>query len=199
MIELEYVEADARPAIALTTLQCPPANAFTLDGLLQRQQAIKRLHAQPSAREIAGNTDLNNFTEGNKELARVVAARFGAAFETLRNARPVVIAAINGYAMGGGLECALACDTTHCGSARASRPARNRSRPPARRVRNADPTVAGWRGEGQAHDPDRRALRRADGLARRARGAGSGTRSRAGGSARYGQEGHGPEPARRDI
>jgi len=59
---------------------------------------------------FSAGADLNTFADGNKEIARQAASRFGTAFETLQNARPVVIAAINGSAMGGGLECALACD-----------------------------------------------------------------------------------------
>jgi enoyl-CoA hydratase/carnithine racemase len=113
------IKHETRGHTAFITLENPPANTWTPEGLRELETLIGRLNDDRSiyaavltgagSKFFSAGADLKSF-QGDKVLARHFIARFGATFEALMNARFVTIAAINGYAMGGGLECTLACD-----------------------------------------------------------------------------------------
>lgn len=111
---------EQRGNIGLITINNPPANTWNEESLAGLKNLIEDLNRNKEiyALVITGQgekffsagADLNKFADGDKAVAWEMARAFGLAFEALTNFRGVSIAAINGYAMGGGLECALACD-----------------------------------------------------------------------------------------
>lgn len=106
--------------VAIITLNNPPANTWTKQSLIGLIQIVNDLNADLSVYSLvikSGNdkffsagADLKLFADGDLANARELAKYFGEAFYQLSQFRGVSIAAVNGWAMGGGLEVALACD-----------------------------------------------------------------------------------------
>jgi len=114
-----FVTVERRPdGVALVRLDRPKANALSAAVLAQVQDVAEGLHAEPpgavvlwGGRKIfAAGADIAELGLG----ADSVGASFAAALGALATVPRVTIAAVNGYALGGGLELSLACDLRIC-------------------------------------------------------------------------------------
>ncbi len=111
---------EMRDHTALVTINNPAANTWDEDNLTALGDLVGDLNQNDDCYSLvvtgagdkffSAGADLNMFASGDRQVARKLAECFGEALEALSSFRGVSIAAINGYAMGGGLECALACD-----------------------------------------------------------------------------------------
>jgi len=102
--------------VALVRLDRPKANALSIGLLSELEEAARGLHVDPPGavvvwggeRIFAAGADISEF--GGPDEARRVGGHFRAALDALASVPRATIAAVNGYALGGGCELALACD-----------------------------------------------------------------------------------------
>jgi enoyl-CoA hydratase/carnithine racemase len=115
----EFVKIDRDGAVATIRLDHPPANAFSEPVSLELSQAAAAVAADPSVRAIvvwgggrifAAGADIKVMVGFGPEEVAVDVGALERACRDLEAVPKPVIAAINGFALGGGCEVALACD-----------------------------------------------------------------------------------------
>ena len=128
----EFVRMEHDGAIATIRLDRPPMNALTGQGQDELAAAAADVGADPGVRAVviyggekvfAAGVDIKEMADAGYPRMATDSRRLQAAFTAVAKIPKPVVAAVNGYALGGGLELALCADFRVAGqSARLGQP-----------------------------------------------------------------------------
>ncbi len=116
----EFFRVERSGHVAVVTLDRPPVNALSLGVLAELEEVMADLNAAGDVRAViltatgekffAAGADINQLPELDGPTGRQLNHRFQTAFNQVAAFPQPVIAAVNGLALGGGSELALAAD-----------------------------------------------------------------------------------------
>jgi enoyl-CoA hydratase len=113
----DLVLMEPHDGVTVLRLNNPPMNALSRALLAELRDAARQLAADPAVKAVvvaggekafAAGADISEF--GDPDTARAIETGFREAFDAVAVIPRPVIAAVGGYALGGGMELAMACD-----------------------------------------------------------------------------------------
>jgi enoyl-CoA hydratase/carnithine racemase len=120
MSERQFIKVSIEDKVAVITVDHPPVNALNVQTLQELEAVVDEINADPSVKvavvtgagqlAFVAGADINEFTKVNTAAEAKELINYGQhAFSKIATSVKPFIAAINGLALGGGMELAMAC------------------------------------------------------------------------------------------